>query len=697
MSDKTARMRQQAMDAHQRGALDEAERGYRTLLKQNPRDAGLLHMSGLLAAQRGDMVKAQDLLARALSVKPDLAASHVTLGDIKARLGDVAGAEAHYRDALKFERLAEAQSGLAILLLRSGRAAEAVPLYRGLVAAAPRNAEAHLRLGQSLRAAGDFAGWHASARVAAAAFPAEPQLALDLGEAEFAAGDQQAGWAAFAQAEAIYRRLNSEPSRQSETLTAIAALYKRQGDALREQSHYIPARQFYERAVAIYDEAIAAQPANWHALNAKAVLSANLGRPAEAVEAYAAVLALVPDRGEVLNNLGLALRALGRSGEALEKYERALATVEDKDTVTLNAAAVLDDLGRTDESIARLDEVLTRRPEHVDTQYNKAITLLAAGRLREGWPAFDWRLKHASAKARHTLFPGKRWAGEDLTGKHVLAWTEQGIGDELMVASMLPDLVAAAGRVTIRCSPRMVPLLRRSFPTARVGTIAFPPPDFRPAIDPLPPDIDLQMSMGELGQRFRPDLTAFPTTSGFLAPDAARRDALRAKYQAARPGAKLVGLSWGSGNPEIGSLKSLRLQDLAPILTVPGVTFVNLQYGDHTADLNDIRTRFGVDIITDTSVDQLQDMDAFAAQTAAMDLVLSTSNTTVHTAGALGIPTWVLLPEGRGRIWYWFRGQPRSAWYPSVEFLRQSAAADWGPVIATAAKRLAEWATGRSG
>ncbi len=997
MSDKTARLRQQAMDAHERGALDEADRVYHTLLKQNPRDAGLLHMAGLLAAQRGDVGKAQDLLGRALIVKPDLAASHCTLGDIKAQLGDIAGAESHYRQALKFGRLAEAQSGLALLLLRTGRGAEAVPLFRSQVGAAPRNVEAHLRLGQSLRAAGDASGWLASARNAMSVMPAEPLLARDLGEAEFAAGNERAGWTAFAHAallgpanlgaglpawqgqdiaggglfiwmhgtpseeiacarllpcltaasinavvrcsprigallrrsfptltfidraptpaelagltaqtpaaalgvhlaagperrsylvadearrtelrgryatatspqlrvgiawqsfgaldgrersvnlgewgpvlnvpgavyvslqhgpvapaiqavaqamniaitqdaainplgdldlyaaqiaaldfvvtssntvahlagalgvpavclappagapgdraslsaypsvqivrktaegawlpalfeaalgivdaahaagalttpadylralgetaaskqawataEKVYRRLAQLPSLRSEALTAIAGLSKRQGDAQREHSHYIPARQFYEHAIAIYDEAIAAQPDNWHALNARAVLIANLGRPAEAVDAYAAVLAIVPEKGEVLNNLGLALRACGRSAEALETFERALATVEDKDTVTLNSAGVLDDLGRTDEAVTRMDDVLARRSDHVDIHYNKAITLLAAGRLREGWSEFDWRLKHPSAKVRHDMFPVKRWAGDDLRGKRVLVWTEQGLGDELMAASILPDLMAVARAVTIRCSPRMVPLLKRSFPAADVGTFA----------EPLPRRIDLQMSVAELGVRFRPTMESFPARVGFLLPDVARRDALRATYQAGRPGTKLVGLSWGSGNPEIGALKSLRLADLAPMLTVPDVTFVNLQYGDHTADLADIRTRLGVNILTDASVDPLQDMDAFAAQTAAMDLVVSVSNTTVHTAGALGIPTLVLLPEGRGRIWYWFRGQARSAWYPSVEFLRQSSAADWRPVITTAAERLAEWATGRPG
>jgi hypothetical protein len=117
--------------------------------------------------------------------------------------------------------------------------------------------------------------------------------------------------------------------------------------------------------------------------------------------------------------------------------------------------------------------------------------------------------------------------------------------------------------------------------------------------------------------------------------------------------------------------KSLRLIDLAPVLKMPGVTFVNLQYGDCTSELAAVKETLGVDIIHDPEVDQLSDMDTYFAQVAAMDHVVSTSNTAVHVAAAQNIPTSIILPFAKGLLWYWFAGRTDSPWYPSAKVYRQ--------------------------
>jgi hypothetical protein len=104
-----------------------------------------------------------------------------------------------------------------------------------------------------------------------------------------------------------------------------------------------------------------------------------------------------------------------------------------------------------------------------------------------------------------------------------------------------------------------------------------------------------------------------------------------------------------------------------------------------------VKDTLGVDILHDPDIDPLKDMDAFAAQVAAMDLVISTSNTTVHAAGALGIPAWVLLAAERGRIWYWFRDRTDSPWYPSLELLRQPAVGEWTQLLERCAEKLERW------
>jgi len=102
------------------------------------------------------------------------------------------------------------------------------------------------------------------------------------------------------------------------------------------------------------------------------------------------------------------------------------------------------------------------------------------------------------------------------------------------------------------------------------------------------------------------------------------------------------------------------------------VMFVNLQYGDCTQEIAEVRDKLGVEIHQDPEIDALTDVDGFFAQVAAMDLVISTSNTAVHVAGSMNIPTWLLLPHGRGALWYWFLRREDSPWYPSVRILRAS-------------------------
>jgi hypothetical protein len=252
---------------------------------------------------------------------------------------------------------------------------------------------------------------------------------------------------------------------------------------------------------------------------------------------------------------------------------------------------------------------------------------------------------------------------------------------------MVPDAIAAAKRVIFVCSERLVPLMRRSFPAAKVVVRKEPlPPE---AVDP---SIDFQMSQSELGLAFRRDWSAFPNRYHFLKADTARQNALRAKYQALRPGARLVGISWRSRNYEVGWLKGPGLTAWRSLLSTPGdVAFINLQYGDCQEELREVSTSLGTDVIHDPDVDPLKDMDLFAAQVGAMDLVISTSNTTVHTAGGLGVPTWVLLPQGRGRMWYWFRDREDSPWYPSLRLFRPAQDGDWTSLDEQCAGALTRW------
>lgn len=438
-----------------------------------------------------------------------------------------------------------------------------------------------------------------------------------------------------------------------------------------------------EEALALIDRALTVAPHEGPLYNARGVLLMSLDRGDEAIASYAAGLQHAPTSVELHNNLGTALQRAGRIDEAIAQYREGLKTDAKHPALLLNLAAAQVHAGPQEDAEEIFERQFTVTPESADGHYNRAQMLLAAEKLEDGWREFQWRWKRPQSNVTPGHFPAKLWNGEAIAGRNVLAYTELGIGDEVLIAGMLPDLTEAARRVCFLCSARLIRLFTRSFPSVTIGLRAEPLPPCATA-----PDLDFQMSQSELGLAFRRTPADFPKREKYLVADPGQKSELRAKYQALAPGNLIVGISWASGNPEIGRQKTTDLLGWKSILTTPGVTFVDLQYGD-TAGARDIIAReMGVHLYRDDTVDLMGDMDRPAAQIAAMDLVISVSNTAVHFAGALGVPTWVMVPEQRGRMWYWFRGRTHSPWYPSVKFYASSAPHAWDVPIAAIAADL---------
>ena len=168
---------------------------------------------------------------------------------------------------------------------------------------------------------------------------------------------------------------------------------------------------------------------------------------------------------------------------------------------------------------------------------------------------------------------------------------------------------------------------------------------------------------------------------------------LRQQYKADQD-PLLVGLAWHSKGPDSGPRKSIALMDLKPILEVPGIKFVNLQYGDTSQQRTQVKAEIGIDIFHDEDVDQMRDIDLFAAQTKAMDLVVTISNTTAHMAGGLGVSTMLMLSQVP--IWYWMMDRDDNPWYPSLKLFRQTDGANWTDVIERVACDLKAQVTARS-
>jgi hypothetical protein len=227
----------------------------------------------------------------------------------------------------------------------------------------------------------------------------------------------------------------------------------------------------------------------------------------------------------------------------------------------------------------------------------------------------------------------------------------------------------------VESDARLTPLFERSFP----GVTSIPKDEETQAFD-------FHIPSGGLGQVLRPSLDSFPDPKPYLVANPGTRTTLRDRYNDQGAGL-LVGLAWHSDSPSAGLESSLSLSELRPLLETPNTTFIDLQYGDTTKQREAFTGETGIDIFHDDQVDQMSDLDTFAGQVRAMDLVVSIDNSTAHLAGALGVPTWALLRSLP--FWLWGLSREDSLWYSSMRLFRQKNRGDWADVMESAARELA--------
>lgn len=299
--------------------------------------------------------------------------------------------------------------------------------------------------------------------------------------------------------------------------------------------------------------------------------------------------------------------------------------------------------------------------------------LLLLGDFHQGWKEYEWRLKCSNFSSENRNFPQPYWDGIYLNGKSVLIWAEQGIGDEIMFTSILPTLTQMTGKIVIECNPRLVSLFQRSFPQ-----IQFFPRESTPNSKLLDKNIDYQIPMDSLGQWLRTNEDSFKESKQTYLTACANKSAkIKKRYQKLAAGRLLVGISWKSAgiNQRRALLKSTILEDWASILLQQDCYFINLQYGDVKEELEQFHLQTDLMIYQDVEIDSLGNLDDFAAQISALDLVISTSNTTMHMAGALGKQVWTLLPYIPG--WRWMLEREDTPWYPSMRLFRQNELGTW--------------------
>ncbi len=391
----------------------------------------------------------------------------------------------------------------------------------------------------------------------------------------------------------------------------------------------------------------------------------------------------VAEHGEQVESLNCLALARFRTDDlkgAVEACRKALALRADASATHVTLGAALLELGEAEEALSAYRRALKLDPQLADAEYNIGLINLMRGRFRAGWEGFDRRF----GLERHRLWRQAvpRWNGGSLRGRSIMIMREQGLGDEIMFASCFPEVIRQTAQCFVECDPRLERLFARSFPGARF----FPIRDFdtREQTD-AGVAVDVRSYAGSLPRYLRTGLRDFPAHQGYLQADPAKVERRKALLSELGPGLK-VGLSWRGGTAVTRrDRRSLDLQQLLPLLSVPGIHWVNLQYGDRQAEIAALDRRHGI-VLHDWPEVIDSDCDETAALVVGLDLVISVCTAVVHLTGALGRPVWVMtsqVPEWR----YGLSGDTMP-WYPTAKLFRQTARGDWDGVISEVSKQL---------
>lgn len=619
---KIRRALDRGMELHRRGKLKEAESHYRQVLLAQPGHAGALRLMGVLCHEAGCNEQGIEFLRRALTRDPEFALAHRNIAHLYALTGDNFVALHHYSEAARLDPndIAAHIEQARILSDIRGEYDAALAVYDKALATAPEDARLHRGRGKVLAELKRNDEAADAMRRAAELAPEDAAIAFHRAKIlSDIKRDEEA-------AEAFVRAAELAPEDKD--------LWLAYGNALNRTGRKQEAVDALSRAIEIDPEFAAAYSNLGNILADEAMFE-------EALAAHLRAVALRPDLAEAYNNLGSAYQNACMPAEAVHAYEKALLIESSQDA----------------------------------TLWNLALCLLSIGRVEEGWDIYGFGFA-SGQRMPYRPFPNLLWQGEDLTGKTIMVWREQGVGDELRFSTCIPDLIAEAGHVIIETDPRLVGLYQRTWPEATVraetgkatGLGNYPAEEI---------DFDWTAPLGIVASLRRRKPESFPKVPRPLKADPERRRAAREWLDSLGAGPR-IGLTWRSGiRTTIRNVFATSPADWAPLAKINGAKLINLQFGEPGEEIRRAAEEHGLVIHEMPGLDTHRDLEGTAALTAELDFMAGLWNAASEMAGALGVPGLIYMPANHSMQ----LGTGRLPWHPSLRIYPVMPGFDHGELI----------------
>lgn len=621
----------QSMDIHQlfqigfsfhgSGQLDKAQLIYKQVLLKSPHHFDSLHLSGVIEIQNRNFVIGLEFISQALEVDP-------------------VSAEAH--------------SNRGLVLLELNRIDEAIISLNQASTIKPNYFLAHYNLGNALFQKGDLHGALQSLSRAIEIAPQNPESYNNRGNILTLLGKFDDAIESFEHAIKISPKYSDAYCNISNPMMQSGQL---------------------QLALEAVDKSISLNSNNYLAFSNRGNILTKLGLIDEAILSFHRSIELMPNFADSHSNLAVALFDYGKITEAMQSFSKAADCYAQAITLGRVDYHLFSKLGkcllklnRTEEAQVAHESALKLNPDDAESHMNLATIYFSKFEFESAWKETKWRNLEAIA---NTLgLPDYKYNPKPSITDKLLILCEQGIGDQILFCSILPELIGKYINIYIVADSRLIRLLQRSFPYCH-----FLPYSNKQPLD----DFDSYLYLGDLGGIYRNHVADFPKPKPYLISDNFRTAVFKGQIDGKTK--FNCGISWRSDSIINGKNKSIPLDDLLCILKISDLSFVNLQH-QHSIDDVQLFNNLSIDIFEFNELDCFFDLDGLACAITACDFVVTISNSTAHIAGALGKEVLLLLPYNTGRLWYWNEYQGRNLWYPNIKVFQQRIEGDWSHPLA---------------
>ena len=353
----------------------------------------------------------------------------------------------------------------------------------------------------------------------------------------------------------------------------------------------------------------------------------------EAIQFYKKCIMKNPNFAEAYCNIGVALEKQGKFKEALKYYNKSVMHKSDYAEAYCNMGIAFQNLGQVNKAIQAYKKAILLKPDFPEAHQFLSYSLLNNDSLKEGLDEYEWRWKSKKFKSKRRCFSKPLLDSvTSLDGKKLLLWCEQGIADTINWSSCLSLVIPRTKKIILECQEKLVPLLEVSFPDIEVKAE-------NTSFDKNRNDFDFHLPMGSLYRCFIEEISKIKSAQPFLIPDPVRVKFWKERLLSiGKP--PYIGISWKSSNTFLNRQQNYaKLIDLLPLLKIPNVTFINLQYTDFEDELTKIHDEIGVTVHNFSDLDHYNNINDVAALIKALDVVVTTKVTLLSISAGVGTST----------------------------------------------------------